>query len=305
MWRALTRNWKLKLISLGLAFAMWFYVFMEENKGIERSVIVQPEVTNIPSNLIMTENIEKGVTVILSGAARVVEGISAADIKVYIDAKNGRPGENLYRVNVDQKAIPNGVNVRVEPPQYKIRLEERVIQDIAVKATIVGEPRRGYAVNSVKVSPSTVKVSGVKGRIERLREIGTEDVDVNGADQTIRRFVKLITPPDARILDTQFVTVVVEVEEEFVEREMIVPVRLMGLSGSSRATVKPTSAELVVRGPRSAVEGLGREDITADVDIGGLERGRYSLVGSPSKPPPRIEIVSLKPTIFDVTISGR
>ena len=102
------RNLGLKFVAVGLGTLLWLTVGSEHL--VERSVRVPLLFRNVPDTLEILPDAPDSVEVHLRGRAGQLTG-DQADVTVYIDLADGRPGSRLFHLRTDQVATPFGVEV--------------------------------------------------------------------------------------------------------------------------------------------------------------------------------------------------
>lgn len=119
-------NWKLKLLSVGLATMLWFVVFLMGETKKEISVPVS--IINLNKNyVIMKTDIEK-VDITLTGRVSVLKDIKESDVRVSLDLLNIREGENIFNLSKSNVQIPRGVQIGdIRPSSTKIDVD-RIIE---------------------------------------------------------------------------------------------------------------------------------------------------------------------------------
>ncbi|MCP5491763.1 MAG: hypothetical protein H7A40_01810 [Chlamydiales bacterium] len=175
-------NWPRKVISLILAFIVYFVInqSLTTTKAISQ---VSMRVINLPKDrtiegIASNGKLSKKIELTLSGYAHILNKLSSRDFEVVIDATN-KNGEwiptisckNLHATNPDvniQKSIKS-----VEYKKFILRTEELVSEKIPVQITKpIGIPPRGYSYLDTWPYRLYMTVKGPKHVIDRLREKG-------------------------------------------------------------------------------------------------------------------------------------
>ena len=91
------------------------------------------------------------------------------------------------------------LDISVQPKTVYVEVEDEIVRYLPVRVNVPGEPAYGYEVDREKVSvnPSFIEVKGPKSQVERLEEVQTEAVDLEGATKTVEneevRYIDPIT----------------------------------------------------------------------------------------------------------------
>jgi hypothetical protein len=119
---ALLHNWELKLLSLGLASALWLFVMTSE-KG-EMTVTAPVELHSIPAGLAVAGERPESVDVQLRGFRVSLARLAPAEVRARVSLAGVRAGEVTVRIVPEQIGVPPGVTVlRVSPSRLRVLVE--------------------------------------------------------------------------------------------------------------------------------------------------------------------------------------
>ena len=122
MWRLLTDNLLLKLISLAFAVVLWFFVMGEQRHEVAHVVAV--DYRNLPKGLIIANEVPDAVAVTLSGPRAVLVRLGPDDLSLPLDLSGLKPGLTSFKRLEENLKAPGGVVVtRISPASIDIRLE--------------------------------------------------------------------------------------------------------------------------------------------------------------------------------------
>ena len=279
----LTKNWGLKIISLFLAIALWYYAVGEENIEVTRVVPLKIIVKNQQMSILKTSAHAVQVTFVapralLSDLTR--EGFRAVH---EIGSEVKKAGDYSFRLEPRELKIENPqIRIaKIEPEIIQVALDELIARKMPVKANFVGEPAFGYKVGEaqIEMSPNAVMVEGPKGQLEKIDSIKTEKIDLVGRVRSLRRTVTLELPENVKLLGEPYIDVYVPIDEASDEKKMDnIPVkRVEGASENRKAEIQPAHVSLVLRGPQKRFETLKPEDILAFVDVSLLLPGEHEV----------------------------
>jgi len=186
----LTKNLSLKLISILLAFILWYFV-VSERSG-ETAISIPLDFRNIPTSLIISKNPEESINVRISGPATLLRGFSLKNVKAIIDLSNAKPGVAKFAIQPEQINLPRGLRVTmVSPASIMLRFDRLVKKSLPVEAILVGKPFEGFKLTGVRIDPPAVEIVGAQNELRGLKRISTEEVDISGLKEDAVRKVPL------------------------------------------------------------------------------------------------------------------
>ncbi len=122
--RWVLQNWPLKLVALGISLLLWNTYTTEPI--VEVGYQVPLEFRNIPPDLEISGDVPAQVHVRVRGRSGLLRRLTPADLDISVDLANARAGETLFRLTLDQVAVPYGAAVvRISPSQVRVILAER------------------------------------------------------------------------------------------------------------------------------------------------------------------------------------
>ncbi|MBP5158393.1 MAG: YbbR-like domain-containing protein, partial [Treponema sp.] len=181
-------------------------------QSFEREEFTVPLEVKAPGNL----TIKNGVTIpqyvrVSIRADRVeLSGISSGNIAAYIDLSSvSEEGTHDFLVNVRPDRRLSSiypVEISVQPQTIRIEVEDEIVRYIPVTATVSGKPAYGYESGSISTEPTSIKFQGPRSAVEGIKEIQTEEVNLDGATEDVSAevgFLKLSnlahTDQDAKV----------------------------------------------------------------------------------------------------------
>lgn len=182
----LFNNWGLKLISLSIAFALWFVVISINDPVDDKTF------TNIKVSLENTELLtDKGKvyevlegtnqlrTVTFNAPKSVREKIEASDIIAEADF-NDMTSTDTVPIKFSCPKFSNDVTDITGNISYvKLNVEEKISKWIDIKYNPIGEVAEGYVVNNVSLDQNRLEITGPASKV---KEVARAVVDVNVTD---------------------------------------------------------------------------------------------------------------------------
>jgi YbbR domain-containing protein len=292
--RAATHNFPLKLLSVMIAFSLWFFVNFGE-RDTEESLKVPLELRNIPAHLMITSPRVDFIDLRVSGPRTLLGRIDHNRLAIGLDLGGVRPGPAVFRVDAESLNLPRGVKtVRINPAQITLELERVAHKSVPVHVRLTGKPPPELQVTDTKVSPETVQLTGPASDIEDVHGVNTEPLDVHTATiGTIERELPLESVGDYVSFSANRVAAQVRIDEVSVTRELKhVSIEVRNAAFAYR--VVPDSVRLTVRGPKHLVTDLELDAGAAYIDAEHASVGN-AVVKPTIELPTGVELVSSEP----------
>lgn len=192
MLKAITHNLRLKLLALGIALVMWIFVVGQDR--VEMTVEVPVEITGIPADMVIADDVVNKVYARISGPGTLVRRAATERMVQRLDLAGMGLGEHVFQIVPEALRLPAGVSVlRVSPARFTITLASKVLREVQVRPALKGDPAEGYEVGEIKLTPAKVTVSGTKKEVENVDWIWTVRIDVSGlkSNTSLRKGLRL------------------------------------------------------------------------------------------------------------------
>lgn len=296
------RHLGLKVLSAGIAVALWFAVAGEQT--VERTLRAPLALQNQPEKLELVDNPPALVDVRVRGSSGLLSRLAAGDVVAMVDLSTARAGRKIFNLSRNQVRAPYGVAVtQITPGSITLFFEPSVTGRVPIVPAVEGEPAPGYVLGQVTADPPVVEVTGPESSLRHLRDATTEPVSVARATQRVRETVNIgVSDSSVRLRAPTTTTVTVQVLPKPVERVVQhVPVRIRGVGPALTAQVLPPIVSVSTRGGKDTLDRLESDSIGVFVDLAGLGPGRYNLpvrVDSPQN----FEVLQIDPPNVRVRI---
>ncbi len=302
---ALSRNRGLKLVSLLLAFFLWFSINVSE-RDAEGSLEI-PLRVHQPAGYVVTNAPTKPIAVTVRGPRTILDGVEERRIHFALDLATAAPGDVRQELNADmiRPPLPRRLKiVRIEPGRVKVRLERLVRRTVPVRAELAGLPPLGYTAEA-NVTPGEVDASGPANKVEELKEIKTEPIELRGAPEPRSRTVLLSWAGDFVSFTPDRVTVAVTFRPTMMSRKFDhVEVGVRGVGEGLRAKLVPARIDFTVQGPQSVLSNYALDAGSVYVDAAGLEPGSYR-VAPKIELPQSIEVTRREPEVQTLELTAK
>ena len=264
----LLENRSLKLTAIFLALVLW--LFVRGDPGAEKVITVPLEI-QMPRNMEITSERPISVEVTLRGTISNMwfgQPVPTCSINLQ-GADEGKHVIPLTQANV-RIARTSGIEVlKVTPARVTLALERTVSKEVPIVVPIRGEPALGYEIYSKSLKPASVVITGPRSDIERIGEIPTEAVSLNGQKQSIRMFLNLNVAD--RMVRTSVATPI-EVDIEVGRRRKVVTVPNVTVTTDDSAyTTVPRQISVQLYVPVSFSESFIQTALSATVETKNLD----------------------------------
>lgn len=179
----ITANIWLKLASVLIAVALWFFVILSGRSEVTMDVPVS--LVNVPPNYEIVEY-PKVINVTIEGQERLLKYLKQNEVSAVLDITEAKAGRSFYTLSIDNIKLPKSFLVTgIDPETVSLKIETKLKKVFNVKAHVVGSPEKGFKIIDIKVDPDTVTLEGPKSEIAKIRNIRTEPVDINGINSDL------------------------------------------------------------------------------------------------------------------------
>ncbi len=302
----ITRNWTLKLASLGLALFLWVVVRAEPP---DREVLTEVPIIVQIGDLDWREAAPPEpptVQVRFAGPARQILALNRQGTAVRIPLDQVSSADTVVQLRRDWVILDGASGLVVEdvlPASVTIHLERTALEARPVALTLSGRPPRGFALaGPVSASPNVVRLRGPAGRLAEIDSVRTLPVDLEGFTRSGRVVVGLDTTGLSGLTFAQLEVEALVSIEEALDRELPpLPVEIEGPAAAG-LEIDPAELGVTVRGPRSRTAGAdlsGLRLIVSDQDVLDIARGesRRVAVRVEGVADPFLEVMSLADSV--------
>ncbi len=210
MLKRLTHNLRLKLLALAIALVMWVFVVGQDKA--ELTVEVPVEITGIPADMVVADDVVNKVYARINGPGTLVRRAAAERMVQRVNLAGMGLGEHVFQIMPEDLRLPAGVSVmRVSPARFSITLAAKISRQVQVRPALKGELAEGYEVAEINLTPPKVTVSGTRKDVENVDWIWTVRMEVTGlkSSTNIRAGLRL---PRGKSLHLEPMTVEAEIK---------------------------------------------------------------------------------------------
>jgi len=203
--RLFIRNWGLKLFSFLLALLLWFTLIPEEKMSSEKTLTIQLDLHNIPSDMELVEKPPSTIDVRIKAPNRRISQITPANVRAILNLEKARIDQRRYPLNNSMISIPQGAEVKyILPSHVNLRFERIREIMLDVEPNIIGKLKEGLKLENVRAVPSQVLIKGPESKVREDYKVRTSPIDISLLTETTELEADLILPdPDLRLASSQ------------------------------------------------------------------------------------------------------
>lgn len=184
----------LKIVSLGLATVLWFFIGGEDT--IEKTVRVPVEVINLPRDLVISNQFKNEIEVSLTGPRSVVLGLNKQKLTRQVDLSKATPGTMVLENDNQHIDVPRSLTVqRVQPASIILSIDKLIQKQFRVVSNTVGNVADGYEVRQVRMNPDYIVITGPETLLRQSDELQSSYISINGLKSSEQRQVPLELAP--------------------------------------------------------------------------------------------------------------
>jgi YbbR domain-containing protein len=191
----LTNNAGLKIASLALATAVWFFVrsVTSDSRVIEG---VPLEFKVRPGFAILQES-DSTLKVTVRGTREDVRPVSRQDLSASVELTHDeRTGEIAIKLTPRLVRHSRRVQVtEIEPSEVTVKIDQLLERELPVQPQFAGELPPGVAIERVLTNPDVVRLKGPKTLLDSLSGAATLPIDLTGRRTSFRERVELSPLP--------------------------------------------------------------------------------------------------------------
>lgn len=269
---ALTQNLGLKLASLVGSIGLFTVV---HGAAVGQRSFFVPVYASLPSTAsakILVGELPDKVKLTVIGSQSLLSSIQAPEA-VEINLTEA-PG--YYYLEPELFGLPAGLDVAVVPSALRLEWEDRLQRELPIRAQLRDVPGSQLRVAAgPTITPDLVQVAGPISRVQGLREVVTESVELDqlGPGQHVRNVDLVGLPPNTTVVDNPVVTVELTIEVKH-EEHVVKRVLVESMGASSPVRLRPSKVDVVLEGPGQALVNFDPEHIVPIVNLEGVAIGK-------------------------------
>lgn len=279
IFKRITHNWYIKLLSLVLAGILWIYVNSIQEE--ERFISVPIEVKNVPDQYLVSSELPEFVQLVLRGRDEYLSLINEGDVVTYIDLEQNSLGETRKIVKVDRRGLPRGISIKeITPRLIDVLLERALRKQVKVVPVIVADLPEGYSFVDVVVEPEAVELQGPESILNETESLYTEEIDIRNLTETTVVEAHIETGNEKlSLVNSETVGVRIVIKEEFaIKRVSDLSIYPINLAEGLVADTGEPEVSALVKFPKRLEKDIKSGQVYAYVDCESITMaGDYDL----------------------------
>ncbi len=214
------KDWVLRIISLGLAIMLWYFVGSEDI--VNKNVMVRVEMINLPRDLVISNQFKKEIEVSVSGPRSLVLDLGNLDISHQIDLSQATPGTMVIENSNDDIVMPRGVNVlRIQPKSVILSLDKLIQKQFDVSPVTIGTLAPDYVLKGIRMEPDSINLTGPQTVLSQFEVLRTKEIDIQGLRASVLRQIPLdLEPVIVDLIGATTVTAAIDIQVETVQKNI-------------------------------------------------------------------------------------
>ena len=298
-----TRNWIVKLVCLGLAFAVW--------QGIRQSTSYEVLVSDIPvmiaagDGLAVQAQSTDVVSIRFRGSRDDVRFISRDQVSLQMDIFDPtRLRQTMKFAHRHVKAPSRAHAVEFYPPEVSVTVDREVERALPVKASFEGDLPEGIHLENAVCEPALVHLRGAERTLLDLEQVRTVPISLKERYASFKTHVEVAASGQPWTALPDRVSVAVSLVEHVDTRKMENnPIRSLMVSDDTKGIrIHPDMASVVLCGSPERLERLSARDIYLYVDCTQLTESTDYEVPVRVHIPAGIQVEEIEPPVVQVTV---
>jgi YbbR domain-containing protein len=281
-------------------------VTVELDRLSEKVVQVQIDHGEAPPGMTLGKESAEPAEVRVLGPASVLDRVVAARASVIFQTSGIDVDQDVELVAVD--SVGDAVaQVNIKPATARIQVQivfNEQTKTLPVSPQITGSPTAGFELGAATVEPAVITVQGDADQLAALDSVDTQPIAVGGISAQRTVTVGFALPTGVTALDTEEVTVTINVRPVTGTRNFEVGVRMVGVRPEFEYQVAVDRVLITLGGSPTELDRIVGATLAADLDVAALGPGTTNVrVGATL--PPGISLVAASPEEVAVTVMPR
>lgn len=276
LYRAVTENIGIKIVSLLFASLLWLYVTAQI--GERQTFKVPLDLVNIPESLTVVSGAPKEVSVTIRGArSELMKLRFLSRIRGTVDLGGAKRGRVVVPLSAAILNLPAGFpagDAAIAAPKWLTLDFERIVSAfVPVTPVFRGSVPKGMIlVGQPSVSPPLVLVRGTTAAMSGVTAVETEPIDLRNRRSGFSLEAAL-RAGEAREAIPRSVRVEIGIAKRVVRTMPGIPPTLIQVEEGFLIEYSPSTASLTVEGPEELVNRLVNDDLSIILSIPPGTRG--------------------------------
>ena len=196
-----TRNLGYKAVALVLALLLWYDVTSDETTVIEYPVPLQIAVEGADMIITNQEQLPPEVEVAFSGTGKELLRLDKDDLAVQERVQGGENDSIVVTLDLGDVRKPADLAVTplgITPRQVTVVTDRFMERTVPLSTVGAPRPADGYRIESVEVTPGTVRVRGVTAEVRPIGSLGLDLSQIDDVEGEFDQRMEIAIPESLR-----------------------------------------------------------------------------------------------------------
>ncbi len=266
---------KIKLFLFFLLLASIFWVLTKFSREFTTAIVAKIKYKNLPETAVLSHNNLHEITFDLTANGfeilfyKFKKPILDVDVSSYYEKdKNGfiiSRNELVRKLSTNFNKYMDIKNLSVDG--LKVSLDPIILKKVGVKAQVDLTFKEGFKpIDSIKVKPDSVMISGPKGIVEQIGTVNTEILTLTQIEKSISETVKIIAPSKEVVKINPSAVKIGWPVAEFSQGKFVLPVEVINLPPGIELKLVPERISVSFDIPVADFSGVTRENFRVVCD---------------------------------------
>lgn len=194
--------------------------------------------------------------------------------------------------------------VSISPQTASVTLLISKIKTIPIKVVLEGKVSNNYVLDSVDNSVENVQITGEDSVLNSIESISTESIDINNLSDSKEVDAKLVLPQEVILVNSKNSVKIKLNVDKIDSKSLSCEIKGINLDNSLNYNFDPSTINILISGQSKKIKDISEKDITATVDLKGVNEGNTTLPVNVTVPP-EINIVSKSTDTIKVIVTKK
>lgn len=206
----ITYEWGKKLIALGIALFLWYYV--NTLSYIEQTFTLPIQFTNLPEDLVMVESSDSTATFTVKGRIEMLKNINPSKMmKPVVNLENALPGVKNYKIEIVINEPQADLIINLLKERVNVKIDKIENKTVLVQPIVTGNPKDGFIVDDVIMDKNIMNIRGPSEIISQQTYLETKPVLISGASNDVEQTVNVSLPKFVSVIGYDKITIKVRI----------------------------------------------------------------------------------------------
>lgn len=291
------------IISLLLSIMLFYYI---TNIGIQSLLTVGDLQYRLNSDDLFINNKSNiKVKITLRGKPDDLKLVNEDIIKTFIDINASKPGDYIFKVQVDKAYLPDNVKVvKIDPSTVKVSLDKILKKKVKLEPNITGKCESGFSISQISFTKSPyIIVEGPYTLLSGIDVVKTSEISVDGLNFSVvlpvklqNESLKIISPNDNQIvIDIRPINILKTIEN--------IPILLSNKNSKFNYTLSVNKFNAQILVSEDTLATLSSSDLIFIIDCSYFQSPGFYNIKIIPKTNSSINIIDTNPQYIQLTVT--